>query len=114
MQIPPFLEKNKIIISGIIGALVFIVAGYWFIFIFLNSDASATTTTPDAGTGLLPKNLLIVSDALNKEKLSLKDKSFLDSYFIKHAKDFTTVAPTSTTRGRDNPFAPYDFTRSSR
>ena len=84
--------------------------------IFLNSDATATTTNvvTSAGTGLLPKNFVMISDAINKEKLSLKDKSFLDSYFIKNAKDYTTYVSTSTSRGRDNPFAPYDFTRSSR
>lgn len=56
----------------------------------------------------------MISDALNRDNLSLKDKSFLDTYFTKHAKDFTTVAPSSTSRGRDNPFAPYDSSRSSR
>lgn len=114
MQVPPFLEKNKILVSAVIGALIFIGLGYWFIFVFLKSDAGVTTTSPSTGTSLLPKNFVMISNALNKDKLSLKDKSFLDSYFIKHAKDFTTVAPTSTVRGRENPFAPYDFTRSSR
>jgi hypothetical protein len=116
MQIPSFLEKNKIIISGVVGAIVFIGIGYWFIFVFLNSEKGATTATIDttAAAKLLPKNMVQLSDALNKDKVSLSDKSFLESYFVTHAKDYTTYVPTSTSRGRYNPFAPYDSTGSSR
>ena len=117
MQIPPLLEKNKIIISGIIGAIVFIGIGYYLVTMFLNSDINASTVdaTKTSGTGLLPKNFMTISDAINKDKLSLKDKTFLDSYFMKHAVDYTTYVSTSTSRGRLNPFVPYyDFTRSSR
>lgn len=116
MQIPPFLEKNKIIISGVIGALIFIGLGYWFIFVFLSGESGVTTTNVNAAsaTKLLPRNLILLSDTINKDKVSLKDKSFMESYFIKNAIDYTTFAPTSTSRGRYNPFLPYDSTGSSR
>ena len=116
MQIPPFLEKNKIIISGVIGALIFIGLGYWFVFVFLSSESTVTTTNVSAAsaTKLLPKNLILLSDTINKDKITLKDKSFMDSYFIKNAIDYTTYVPTSTSRGRYNPFLPYDSTGSSR
>ena len=116
MQVPPFLEKNKIMISGVIGAIIFIGLGYWFIFIFLKSEATATTTNVqvDSAKKLLPKNFIFLSEAINKDKISLKDKGFLDSYFVKNAKDYTTSVPTSTSRGRYNPFAPYDFTGPAR
>ncbi len=114
MQVPPFLEKNKILVSAILGALIFIALGYWFIYKVVLSDSAMTTITPEDGSKLLPKKLLLISNILEKENIDLTDRSFADTYFIKHSKDFTTYVSTSTSRGRDNPFVPYDFTRSSR
>jgi len=117
MQITEFLQKNKIIVSGAVGAILVIAVGYWLVFVFLKSEELTTTTsvsTTASATRLLPKNFITVSDLIYKDKIDLKNKDFLQSLFLKNAKDFSQVVPTSTSRGRDNPFLPYDYTGSTR
>jgi hypothetical protein len=110
MQIPPFVEKYKALLS-IAGVILVVVAifGYTAFKVFGPLPDSAVSSS-----SLLPKSFTATSDLINKEQISLKDKSFMESYFVKNAKDYTTYVPASESRGRDNPFVPYDSPGSSR
>jgi hypothetical protein len=108
MQIPPILEKYKmpaIAASMILASIIFAV-------VFFLRAISSEQDGPKAS--LLPKTFTAVNDLINKDKVSLKDTSFMTSYFMQNAKDYTTYVPVSTSRGRDNPFVPYDSPGSSR
>lgn len=114
MQLPPFVEQNKtLVIGGIAGLIAMLIAGY-FVYSFMQSNNAPVTVDASVAKAFLPANLKKFDDTTKKDKLDLKNTAFKESEFVKRAKDYSTTVPTSTVRGRDNPFLPYDFTGSSR
>ena len=113
MQLPPIIEQHKTLLGGVFGAIVLGGLGFWLISI-LKSDTVTATTQVNPNKTLLGPNAILFIQAVTKDKISLKDTSFMDTYLIKHSEDFTQKVSTSTSRGRMDPFSPYDSSRSSR
>jgi hypothetical protein len=114
MNVKEFFEKNKVLVIGGLAGVLACLIGLYFVYKFFISSATPTTVDISSANKLLPKNLINLGDTIKKDGLSLANTSFKDSEFMKRAIDYTTITPTSTVRGRDNPFLPYDFTGSSR
>ena len=66
-------------------------------------DESSSSSGVD--TSLLDKKIVAFLDV--KDKINLKDSTFLKSAFYSSLEDYSETIPMTTARGRDNPFIPY-------
>lgn len=114
MQVKAILsQKNSIAIE--VGVLIIFLVGMYYLYtLFSQSDPVTTTSTSSINQRLIGENLGLFLKAVNQDRFSLKDTSFLDSSLVRQLQDFSEVISPNATRGRIDPFTPYASTRSLR
>jgi hypothetical protein len=103
-----FVQKKTVIIEGVI--LVMFLAGMYYAYT-LFSTGDTVTSPSSANQNLLGQNFVLFLKAVNQDKLSFKNLSFLDSELAKQLVDHSEIIGTTTSRGRVDPFEPYAATR---
>jgi hypothetical protein len=106
------ISKFTGFVTGVVSLLLIGGLGYLSFTLFFQGDA--IIDTPDIKTinvGILgPKTQKAASalvNAADKIALKKKDLMFLDSNLYHSFVDFPDDVPTSTSRGRPDPFLPY-------
>ncbi len=109
MQLPSsFLQKKTLIME--IGILVVFLIGMYYLYTMF-SEPDTTTTSSQASEQLLGQNLTLFLKAVRNDKLSFDTSSFMNQPLIEQLQDFSETIIPASSRGRDDPFAPYAFTR---
>ncbi len=98
---PTNLFSQKNIIIFVVALVLILGGGYYFLVLNVSEEATAT----GVNKGLL--NQKIVTFLGIKDKVDLKDSSFLHSAFYDQLVDYSEIIEMSPKRGRDNPFVPY-------
>jgi hypothetical protein len=93
-------QKNQIILAVVV--LLALGGGYFF---FMSTSSSAVTGEQPVDQSLLVNK--VVTFLNTKDRIDLKDSSFLKSVYYSQLVDYSETIPMSTKRGRDNPFIPY-------
>ncbi len=109
MQVPTFFTQKKTVVIEIVVLILFLVGMYYLYISF--SEEQATVTTSQANQALLGQNFTLFLKAVNQDKLSFKDVSFLSSDFASQLQDFSQNFPPTVVRGRVDPFVPYASSR---
>ncbi len=108
ITLPPFLEKHKFILSGLTGAIVLALAGVYIVIMFTSDGGAVVKTNQNQSLlGEVSPSFIVFLQAMNSEKLSLKDQSFIDSYLVRNSHDYTQIINPSLSRGRLDPFSTY-------
>lgn len=103
-----FVKKKTLIIES--AVLIIFLAGMYYVYTMFTVE-DATTTTATANEELLGQNFVLFLKAVNNDKLSFRDLSFLDSDLVKQLQDHSQTIDVNDTRGRVDPFVPYASTR---
>lgn len=103
-----FLQKKTLVIEMVV--LVLFLVGMYYLFSSF-SEPSTTTTQTQINQQLLGTNFVLFIKAVNQDKLSFKEMSFVNSPLVQQLQDFSvTIGPTES-RGRLDPFTPYATSR---
>lgn len=90
--------------------LVAFLSGVFYLYTIM-SEGEATTTQSEGSQGLLGQNFMLLSKAINQDKVSFREVDFMNADLVKRLRDFSeTILPTDV-RGRADPFVPYASTR---
>ncbi len=111
MQLPSFFVQKKTLVVETIVLVIFLVGVYYLYTIFSEQTPVATSSQNNQ---LLGQNLTLFLKAESQDKLSFDTSSFMSQPLISQLQDFTETILPASSRGRDDPFAPYAFTRSIR
>lgn len=112
MEIPTNFTKKKTVITEVVVLILVFGCAYYLYTQF--SAPGVTTSGTSAGEPLLGASSILFLKAINQDKISFRDISFMDSELVKALQDFTEIIPTSTSHGREDPFTPYASSRSIR
>jgi flagellar basal body-associated protein FliL len=102
------IQKKTVIIE--VAILIFFLGGMYYLYTMF-SEGSATTSTPSVNEQLLGQNFVLFLKAVNQDRLSFKDITFMDSKLVRELRDFSETIGINDTRGRVDPFVPYAATR---
>lgn len=105
------IQKKTVIIE--VAILVLFLGGMYYLYTTF-SQGEATVSSPSANEQLLGQNFILFLKAVNQDRLSFKDISFMDSGLVQQLRDFSETIGVNDTRGRVDPFVPYAPTRSIR
>jgi hypothetical protein len=111
MQLPTIFSEKKSIIIEVIILCVFLGGMYYVYTSFTEQDP---TTTSAINEQLLGQNFTIFLKAVTKEQFALDKTAFLNSELVNQLQDFSETISPNTSRGRLDPFRPYDSSRSIR
>lgn len=111
MQLPSFFVQKKTVIVETLVLVLFLVGIYYVYTIF---SEQAPISANSKNNQLLGQNLTLFLKAESQDKLSFDTSSFMSQPLISQLQDFTETILPASSRGRDDPFAPYAFTRSIR
>lgn len=105
MNINQSFTDNKKIISNL-GAFVIFVGACYLVFTFINQrDATIVSLDQEANTIIRPE-IVAYLQSVDIQRSFLKDKSIMNSEFVKNMKDFSEIIDTLYPKGRNNPFLP--------
>ena len=90
--------------------LIAFLGGMYYVYTIVSTE-SAVTVPSQANQQLLGQNFVLFLKAVNQERLSLQDPSFMNSELVKQLQDFSETILPESTRGRIDPFVPYASTR---
>ena len=108
MQLPSFFVQKKTLIIEMAVLVIFLGGMYYLYTIF--SEQSSVTTQTQGSEQLLGQNITLFLKAVRQDKLSFDTSSFMSQPLIEQLQDFSETIVPASSRGRDDPFAPYAFT----
>lgn len=111
MQVPPILSEKKSILIETAILCVFLGGMYYAYTLFSEQDP---VTTPAINQQLLGQNFTLFLKATSEEQFALNKTAFLNTELVRRLKDFSETISPNDTRGRLEPFLPYDSSRSLR
>lgn len=96
------------------GAVVFLVIAGIIYFYLQFSQKDAVTIPTSTDSQLLGQNFVVLVRAINEDKISFTQKSFMQSPLVERLQDFSEEISLTESRGRAEPFSPYASTGSIR
>jgi len=106
-----FIQKKNIIIEVVV-LVMFLGLIYYAYNMVVKQETEISRST--VNEQLLGQNFIMFLKVVNQEGLSFKDISILQGELVNNLEDFREEINESSSRGRDNPFAPYATSRSTR
>lgn len=103
-----FVQKKTVIIEGLV--LVLFLAGMYYLYTTFSED-TATVSTANVNEQLLGQNFVLFLKAVNQDRLSFREVSFMDSDLVRQLRDYSETIGVNETRGRVDPFVPYASSR---
>ena len=103
-----FVQKKTVIIEGLV--LVLFLAGMYYLYTTFSED-TATVSTASVNEQLLGQNFVLFLKAVNQDRLSFREVSFMDSDLVRQLRDYSETIGVNETRGRVDPFVPYASSR---
>lgn len=104
MQVPNIFIHKKTVIIEVLVLLAFMGGVYYF---YTNFSEKSATTTVSHNEQLLGQNFIVLLKAINQDKISFVQKSFLNSSLVNQLQDFSEVILPTDSRGRAEPFSSY-------
>lgn len=112
MQIPNlFPHKKSMLVEG---AVVLLLIGGIIYFYLQFSQKEAVTIPANVDGQLLGQNFVVLVRAINEDRISFTQKSFMQSPLVERLQDFSEEILPTESRGRAEPFSPYASTGSIR
>lgn len=102
-----FVQKKRILIEA--AVLIAFLYGCYYLYTSFSQDSTVSTAPPNEQ--LLGQNFVMFLKVVNKDRISFKDVSFLDSDLVKQLRNFSETISINDSRGRVDPFVPYASTR---
>ena len=103
-----FVQKKTVIIEGLV--LVLFLAGMYYLYTTFSEDTE-TVSTANVNEQLLGQNFVLFLKAVNQDRLSFREVSFMDSDLVRQLRDYSETIGVNETRGRVDPFVPYASSR---
>lgn len=103
-----FVQKKTLIMEMVI--LIAVLGGAYYLYTMFSTE-DVTTTSPTVNAALLGPNLTVFLKAVNEDKLTFKNTTFMDSALVKELTDHSQTIGVTNSRGRMDPFVPYASSR---
>lgn len=103
-----FVQKKTVIIEAVV--LILFLAGMYYVYTSFSQDET-TTVDSQVNEQLLGQNFVMFLKVVNQDRISFRDVGFLDSSLVQQLRDFSEVIGINESRGRADPFSPYDSSR---